>query len=375
MKSPEDFTGRTWLTATSDPVVTAGAEETAAVAGRRFRWREVLLGLAVTLFFSILLYLRMDFSAFSSSLAKVNYALLAPMLVLHALAWWVRGVRWRVLLSPVSDPGTATLFRFAIIGAMISALVPARAGDFWRAHSLGRREGLSRSTVFGTIVVERVLDGLVLVLLASIAALAIGSPASLTVLIGSMVLLVTLGLGLLAVLAFSERARLTAIRTVVAVIPVRYRAFVEDKLGLFMDGLSALRQGRVLSGAIVLTVVTLMIEAAAYWSLGVAFGLGMNPQSFILVVAVAHLAMAIPISIGGIGPFEFFVQQSLVALGVSSSLGLAYAAYLHGLMFAFVVVMGLVFLWSSVGSFSPRRWLQPTLASQTRADHSTLQAD
>jgi hypothetical protein len=347
----------------------------AAVEGRRFRWRGVLLGLAVTLFFSALLYLRMDFSAFSSSLAKVNYALLAPMLVLHALAWWVRSVRWRVLLSPVSDPGNAILFRFVIIGAMISALVPARAGDFWRAHSLGRREGLSRSTVFGTIVVERVLDGLVLVLLASIAALAIGSSASLTVLIGTMVLLVTLSLGLVAVLALSERARLTAIRTVVAVIPERYRAFVEDRLGLFMDGLRALRQGRVLSGAIVLTVVALMIEAAAYWSLGVAFGLGMNPQSFILVVAVANLAMAIPISIGGIGPFEFFVQQSLVALGVSSSLGLAYAAYLHGLMFAFVTVMGLAFLWSSVRSFSPRRWLQPTLASQTRADHSTLKAD
>ena len=310
------------------------------------------------------MYVRLDVGAFTSSMGEANYALLAPVLILQALAWWVRSLRWRALLSPFQATSAARLFPIVIIGAMISALVPGRPGEFWRAHVLGRREGLSRSTAFGTIVVERVLDGLVLALLASVALLVIGSTASLTVLIGSMVLLFSIGLGFVAALAFSDRIRLVAIRFVISVVPRRFRPFVEDRLGLFTHGLHALRDVRVLSGAIVLTVLIWIIDTAAYWTLGVAFGLDVNPQSFILVVAVANLAIAVPVSLGGIGPFEFFTQQSLALLGISSSLALAYAVSIHGLILVFVAVSGVLFLSAGVQSISPRPRSQPALASE-----------
>jgi uncharacterized protein (TIRG00374 family) len=333
--------------------------------GKRFRWREVVLGLGITGLFSVLMYVRLDVGAFTSSMGKVNFALLAPVLILQALAWWVRSVRWRTLLSPFQATPAARLFPIVIIGAMMSALVPGRPGEFWRAHAVGRREGFSRSTAFGTIVVERVLDGLILALLAWVALLAIGSSASLTILIGSMALLFAIGLGVVAVLAHSERARLFVIRAAVAVIPGRYRARAEEKLGLFMHGLRALRESRVLWGTVVLTVLIWVIEAASYWMLGVAFGLDLSPQSYLLVVAVANLALAIPISLGGIGPFEFFTQQSLALLGVSSSsLALAYAVSIHGLILVFVVLSGLLFVSAGVQSISPRPRPQPALASQ-----------
>ncbi len=343
----------------------AAPDETTAVAGRRIRWREVVIGLAVTGIFSVLLYVRLDVGAFTSSIKDVDYTLLAPVLVLQALAWWVRSVRWRVLLSPFQATSAARLFPIVMIGTMINSLVPARAGEFWRAHTLGRREGLSRSTTFGTIVVERVLDGLVLVLLASVGLLAIGSSASLTILIGSMALLFAIGLGVVAVLAHSERARQFAIRAAVVVIPGRHRAFVEERLGLFMHGLRALREGRVFLGAVVLTGLVWVMETASYWTLGVAFGLDVSPQSYFLVVAVANLALAVPLSLGGIGPFEFFTQQSLALLGVSSSLALAYAVSIHGLIIAFVMLSGLLFVsWGSVRGISPRPRPQPALESE-----------
>ncbi len=345
----------------------AAPDEVTTPAGRRLRWREVILGLAVTGIFSVLLYVRVDVGAFTSSLEDVDYALLAPVLALQALAWWVRSVRWKVLLSPFRAISAARLYPVVMIGAMVNNIIPARAGEFWRAHTLGRREGLSRSTIFGTIVVERVLDGLVLVMLASVGLLAIGSSASLTLLIGSMALLFAIGLGVVAALAHSERARLFAIGAVVAVIPRRYRAFVEERLGLFMDGLSALREGRAFWGAVVLTGLIWVFETASYWTLGVAFGLNVSPQSYLLVVAVGNLALAVPLSLGGIGPFEFFTQQSLALLGVaSSSLALAYAVSIHGLILAFVVLTGLLLVsWGSVrASLARRRKPQPGLDSQ-----------
>src|SRR5678816_1932387 len=94
-----------------------------------------------------------------------------------------RALRWRALLVPVYPVRLGSLFRLVMIGAMLSSILPARAGEFWRAHALGGEAGLSRSTVFGTIFVERVLDGLAVALLAATAALAIGPTGSLALLI------------------------------------------------------------------------------------------------------------------------------------------------------------------------------------------------
>ncbi len=288
------------------------------------------------------------------------------VLTLQALAWWLRSVRWRVLLSSVKATPISRLLPIVMIGATINNLIPARAGELWRAHTLGRREGFSRSTAFGTIVVERVLDGMVLVLLASLALIAIGPSTSIAILIGAMALLFAAGLGIVAVLAHSERARQTAIRAAVALIPRRYKASAEDTLGLFVNGLRTLRDGRVFWSAIALTVMIWIIESASYWTLGVAFGLGVSPHSYLLVMAVANLALAVPFTLGGIGPFEFFTRQSLGLLGVASSPALAFAASIHTLIFSFVVLSGLVFVgWGAVGgAIRRRRQPQPALASQ-----------
>jgi uncharacterized protein (TIRG00374 family) len=309
---------------------------------------------------------RLDVGAFKKSIGDANFALLAPVLALQALAWWVRSVRWRVLLSPVRATPASRLLPIMMIGAMVNNLIPARAGEFWRAHTLGRREGLSRSTAFGTIVVERVLDGMVLVLLAALALIAIGSSASIAFLIGSMALLFAAGVGIVAALAYSERARQTAIRAAVALIPSRYKASAEDTLGLFMNGLRTLKNGRVFWSAITLTVIIWIIESASYWTLGVAFGLDVSPLSYLLVMAVGNLALAVPLSLGGIGPFEFFTQQSLGLLGVASSPALAFAMSIHGLILGFVTLSGLLFVgWGGVSAARTRR-LQPQPAPASR---------
>jgi uncharacterized membrane protein YbhN (UPF0104 family) len=78
------------------------------------------------------------------------------------------------------------------------------------------------------------------------------------------------------------------------------------------------------------------------------FGFDIDPLGYLLVVALGNLAVAIPFSIAGIGPFEFFVQQSLTAMGVPSAVALAYALVLHATTLAFVVAARLTCLWSNL---------------------------
>ena len=286
----------------------------------------------------------MDIDSFADSMTDIKYGLLLPVLGMQALAWWLRTVRWRFLLSPFQSIPTTRLFSIVMTGAMINNLVPGRAGEFWRAHTVGRREGLSRATTFGTIVVERVIDGVVLVVLAAVMVLAIGPAPSLAILTVSMVVVFGVALGGLAALALSHRLGRNFTRTFLALVPSRYKGSIEDKLELFIEGLRGMQQGRVLRGVVGVTALIWVAEAGAYWTLGEAFGLDVAPQFYLLVVAIGNLGVAVPFSVGAIGPFEFFVQQTLIGLDVSSGRGLAYAVCIHGVVLAFVVVSGLLFV-------------------------------
>ncbi len=86
--------------------------------------------------------------------------------LLVGLTYWVRAVRWQYLLAPIGPTRFRTAFRTTVIGFAALSLLPARAGDLLRPYLLARQEGLSAPATFATIVMERVLD-LIAVLIAA----------------------------------------------------------------------------------------------------------------------------------------------------------------------------------------------------------------
>ena len=333
------------MTDTKDPP-TSDWDGSLTPPQRRGRWRGIVFSLLVTVGLTAILFLKLDVDAFKAGLREADPWVIVAVIALHGLSWVGRALRWGALLRPVRVVETATLFRLVMIGAMISATVPARAGEFWRAHALGRDEGLSRSTVFGTIVVERVLDGLTVALLAAVAALALGTGGSLTILIAASV---TVFIGVFAGLALfirSEGVRTFTLRIALALTPGRLHTFVQTQFELFSTGLSSIRGGNTLVSALLLSFATCGIDAVAFGLLGWSFGFDVDPLAYLLVVAVGNLAVAIPVSIAGIGPFEFFIRQVLTAMGVVSAAALAYALLLHAVTLVFVMLAGLISLWS-----------------------------
>jgi uncharacterized membrane protein YbhN (UPF0104 family) len=174
--------------------------------------------------------------------------------------------------------------------------------------------------------------------------LAIGPTPSLAILTASMLVVFGVALGGLAALALSHRLGRNFTRTLLALVPSRYKGSIEDKLELFVGSLRGVQQGQVLREVVALTAFIWVMEAGSYWTLGQAFGLDIAPPYYLLVVAIGNLGVAVPFSVGAIGPFEFFVQQTLIGLDISSSRGLAYAVCIHGVVIAFVVVTGLLFV-------------------------------
>src|SRR5688572_28422689 len=83
---------------------------------------------------------------------------------LTALTYVVRAERWKYLLVPLGPTRFRTVFRTTVVGFAASAVLPARAGEVIRPYLLARQEGLKATAAIATILVERILD-LVAVLL------------------------------------------------------------------------------------------------------------------------------------------------------------------------------------------------------------------
>ncbi|HEU4691921.1 MAG TPA: lysylphosphatidylglycerol synthase transmembrane domain-containing protein, partial [Vicinamibacterales bacterium] len=93
-----------------------------------------------------------------------------PLLLVLALGatfltYLLRAFRWQYLLAPIGPTRFRTAFRTTVIGFAASAVLPARAGEVIRPYLLARREGLRATAAFATIILERLLDLLAVLVL------------------------------------------------------------------------------------------------------------------------------------------------------------------------------------------------------------------
>ena len=82
-----------------------------------------------------------------------------------------RGARWRALLAPIAVIPFRRVLGYTYQGYLANNVLPARLGELVRTHALGEGEGLSRTTVLGTVVVERIVDTVMVVAIAAVSVL------------------------------------------------------------------------------------------------------------------------------------------------------------------------------------------------------------
>ncbi|MBI2172223.1 MAG: flippase-like domain-containing protein [Chloroflexi bacterium] len=332
------------------------------------RDRRFWLGLGASALFIALLLWRIDFRGTAAAFRDADYVLLVPAVGLYFVALGFRTWRWGVMLRPLKALGFGRLFPVMAVGYMANNLLPVRLGELVRSYYLGQREGVSKSASLATIVIERVLDGVVLLWLLA----AVASALPLTSLAGALaqdtgiplgfmavvaVLPFALALAFLLLAAYKPAIPLALLRSITRPLPQALADKVHELAALFFSGLASLRGPRLL-WLLLLTVPVWLGEAAMYYAVGVAFGLSghlgglaMMVWVMLAVTATSNLATALPSSQGGVGPFELFAAATLVVLGAPRELATAYAIVLHVTLLAPVTLLGLAYLWSGKHSF------------------------
>ena len=249
-------------------------------------------------------------------------ALLLAFVVADVL---LRAVRWRVLLAPLASVSLRATLGSLLVGYLANNVLPARLGEIVRSHDLGERTGVSRSTILGTIVVERVVDTVVVVAIAAVAILVL----SVRGIVASAVLV---GLAVTALLVVAIAVGIAAHR-----LPggQRLAAFVgrwprvHDVLRKLRTGLSVASDARTMVAAVALSVGSWSFTVLAFAAAAQAVGVEPTIGQAALLAAGTNLATAIPAAPGYVGTFELAAVTIAGSVGIGPEAALAFAVLVH----------------------------------------------
>ena len=272
-----------------------------------------------------------DLSEIFLALRSANLPLLAAALVVYFASYYIRAYRWRILLNAQKvESSIPFLYQSYMVGIFFSNFLPSIVGgDMVRAYDVWRL-GMSKSSALATVVVDRLL-GLLCLILFAVSALLI-SPKLVTQLhLPSLWWL--LGVAVLLGVWLLLRRRLALIRFGSRKLQHLFDR-VTKAFGVFGNRKEALVKAFGWSLAVQITVILhyFLIEKAL--NISVPFG------TFFLIVPLATLIMMLPVSINAIGLREsaFVFLLGAYGYGISSSEAIAFAWLAYGI----VIIQGLL---------------------------------
>jgi hypothetical protein len=294
-----------------------------------------------------------NFKDVSAALGSVDWIWVGVTLVLILVTLVMRAARWRILLGRTLSLQDS--FGLINIGYLISGVLPLRAGDPARAVGASLRGPISALAALSTVVVERVLDMLliVLILVASLpfvpglqeylASGQINESLSFNlILILSGVLAFAILLVFVLIAVFPAATERLALRLLVGLRISDTDRWLKPLRGI-LQGLTALRSP--LDGlAIGLWSLALWATTAIYFGTTMWACRAFLPEVTALRSIVAMWASAFGMvfpATGGIGSFHFAVREALFwGFNLARDLGFTYAVLVHALPYLMGIVLG-----------------------------------
>jgi uncharacterized protein (TIRG00374 family) len=303
--------------------------------GRRALAR-AFLGIAISLVATWLVLRSVDLASAAEVLRTANPTWIAVMFVTVLLDVATRGARWRVLLAPIAVIPYRRVLGYTYIGYLANNILPARLGELVRSHSLGEKEGIARTTVLGTVVVERVVDTVIVVAIASVAVLVLSVRGIMTsaVLLGlafAALLVVGLGLGVVA-------HRLPGAERVAAYVARWPRLMALGRM--LREGLAVVSRPRILVGALAFSVIAWSASICTFLAAGQAVGIGLTVAQGALLSSGVALATIVPSGPGYLGTFELTAVGICSLFGIDRETAFAMALLVHVMILAVTSVGG-----------------------------------
>jgi hypothetical protein len=306
-------------------------------------WQIGLLGAVVSLLAVYFVASQMNIAEMTAAFSSARYEFLLLCALLLTLGLSTRAVRWQRLLGSRLTIWRA--FHILNISYLVNGLLPLRIGEVGRIFLATRIEPpVPPLLTTSTILVERLLDLLAVVLLIALALLGGSVPNELraaALLFGSAALI---GFFVLALLAQRRDWTQAFVIRLAQRFPPLARWQVGAWVGHFLDGLAPLTRPASLLTALLWTGVSWGLSVAAGYVLMYAFFPSASWAATALFIAAAALAIAVPAVPGNIGTYEASIVFALSAMNYGEPYGtaVAFAVVVHGVNLILYAILGVI---------------------------------
>jgi len=227
----------------------------------------------------------------------------------------------------------------------LNAALPVRVGELARAYLVGELEERSKASTLVTIVVEKILEAIMLLVSVALLLGAISLPSWLgRSELAAAALLVSLSIALLLIARNRQWVTNWLNGLSVAIRSSLIKGLVQ-KVVVSLEGVDSLGSWKVLAGSLGLSGAIWVVATSTNWLVLASMGIVAPWWSPLLLLVVLQVGAAIPSSPGRVGVFHYLGYLTLTTIGVEGGTALAYAVVLHLVVFLPMMVLGGLFAW------------------------------
>jgi uncharacterized protein (TIRG00374 family) len=308
-------------------------------------------GFIVSAAFIYLVIRHVSLSAVEDSFARADSRWILAALTLVLLGFILRGVRWWLMVRALAAPDDVR-FRACLGPFFVSYgannVLPLRAGDALRVVGFRGSLRCSPSRLLGTLVVERVLDLLVLLLLgyaASLTVTRLDLPQAYLSSLRLLVLAAVAGAAFILVAPVPAIALIDLVDRKTPLSASRFGARITAAIREVLTAINHVCARHLLPFLLALSVIAWLAEGMGFVCVAYALASGAVPTTGFLVYVMSNLTQTLPAAPGNFGLFEYFALQGLVHLsGMTPSVAAGVAVLAHLVIWIPVTVIGSAYL-------------------------------
>jgi glycosyltransferase 2 family protein len=297
---------------------------------------QVCLGLGVGALFLWLALRGVSKDELRTLFGAVSLKWVALAFAFYVGSLFFRVIRWHILLSALVSVSRSRVAEALLVGYAFNNLLPARLGELVRADYAKRRFGVSRSAAVGSIVIERLWDGLIVVLCLSAGLLVIS------------LLRERLPEGFDTLQLISLIGALGAsfvLLSVGGVLWIRHKAFdlpalVQRLLADLSDGLQTFWRVDTIQ-LLLLSGGVWLLEGGAMWSVVRSLDVTLGMAQSAVLLGAASLSTLIPTAPGYLGSYQFAFALTLSTFGFSMAIGIVAASIAQVFLLGPVTAIGI----------------------------------
>lgn len=303
----------------------------------------MLAGTLIGVLLLVLLLRSVHLDQLGAAFAHVDALYLALSVPFFLVNFLVKVPRWALLYGDEA-PGWDTLFGAINVGYAINSLLPARLGELVRAYWIRDRAGISMVRTLSTVALERVSDGVALIIFLVFTAPTVAFPPKLlgsALIVGAVFVVALIAMVALAYGATREDHPMARF---LARLERGRGALIARVLRQTVTGLQALRDWQAVGTLVLYTALIWLANAILLWLVLRAFHIEVPITAAVLLTAVLNLGMAVPSTPGYVGVFEYLMVLVLGLYSVKHTPAVAAALGFHAIAFVPVTIVGLVYI-------------------------------